>query len=315
MSKLYKNIRSLFIKLLTDIFLPFKNQKKYKKHIRKILINASLFTLFKVLYHQKEWDKQTNFKYYLSLVLCVKDEADYILEWIEYYLLQGVEHFYVYNNNGTDNTEELLKPYIDKGIVTWHVYPGKSKQREIYNNALKKYRFETRWMGFIDVDEFIVSPSYIPLSDILKNYEAYNQLSIPFICYGTSGHQHKTNDLVIERFTRHGKVERFCKSIVNPRKTVAADVHLHAVLGKSVDEKFDLLYGSYPQNPTANILRINHYVTKSVEEAMAKLQKGGSSRSAKIYQKSNWFEKANHNEETDDIMAPYIPILKQKLGK
>jgi len=318
MSHILKTFKSLLVKLLTDIVLPFKKQKPLKKYIRKLLIDASLLTIFKVWRHQKEWNKQKDFKYYLTFVLCVKDEADYILEWIEYCLLQGVEHFYVYNNNGTDNTEELLKPYIDKGLVTWLVYPGKSKQREIYNHALKTHRFETRWMGFVDVDEFIVSPSYRPLADILKDYENYSQLSIACVAYGTSFHQYKTDDLVIERFTMHEKgVGRIVKSIINPRKTVAADVHLHAVLGPTVDEKYELLYAAYPKNPTANVLRINHYVTKSVEEAMGKLQKGGSSRSAAVYQKMNWFERVNKNEEEDkpNIMAPYIPLLKQKLKK
>ena len=29
----------------------------------------------------------------------LKDEADAIVEWIEYHALLGVEHFYVYDNN------------------------------------------------------------------------------------------------------------------------------------------------------------------------------------------------------------------------
>ena len=295
--------------------MPLKSQKNRRKYVRKILTEGGLIALIKALYHQKEYDKIKDFKYYLSVVLCVKDEADYILEWIEYNLLQGVDHFYVYNNNGTDNTEELLKPYIDKGIVTWHVYPGKSKQREIYNHAIKNYRFETRWMAFFDVDEFVVSPQHRTLKEILPDFEAYSQLSIVQITYGTSHHEHKTNDLVIERFTMHQTgVSRIVKSVVNPRKVIAMDVHIHSVLGESVDENKINLYGIYPKNPTANIVRINHYCVKSLEECMAKRNKGGSNTPASRYE-DEWFKKANRNEETDDIISVYVPILKQKLGK
>jgi len=29
----------------------------------------------------------------------LKDEADALVEWIEYHALLGVEHFYIYDNN------------------------------------------------------------------------------------------------------------------------------------------------------------------------------------------------------------------------
>jgi len=316
MYSIFVRLKKIFVKFITDIFLPFKSQKNIKKYVRKVLIDGSFSSLIKTLLHKKEWNNQANFKYYLSLVLCIKDEADYILEWIEYYLLQGVNHFYIYNNNGTDNTEELLKPYIDKGIVTWHVYPGKSKQKEIYNDALEKYRLETHWMGFLDVDEFIVSPQYKNLADILKNYEAYSQLFIAWICYGTSYREKKSDGLVIERFTMHQTgVSRTGKAIINPRKTISADIHFHVVLGQSVDENKITLYGGYPKEPTANILRINHYCTKSMEECMIKRKRGGSSHPSTDYMKDDWLEKHNRNDVTDDIMLPYIPILRDRLQK
>ena len=47
---------------------------------------------------------------------------------------------------------------------------------------------------------------------------------------------------------------------------------------------------------------------------MAKRNKGGSNTPASRYE-DEWFKKANRNEETDDIISVYVPILKQKLGK
>ena len=46
-----------------------------------------------------------------------RNEAAYLKEWIEYHHLAGVEHFWLYNNNSTDQWQDVLQPYIDWGIV------------------------------------------------------------------------------------------------------------------------------------------------------------------------------------------------------
>ena len=41
--------------------------------------------------------------YYLSILAIFKNEAMNLKEWIEHYILNGVEHFYLINNGSTDN--------------------------------------------------------------------------------------------------------------------------------------------------------------------------------------------------------------------
>ena len=43
---------------------------------------------------------------YLSLTACIKNEEHYIQEWLSFYRAMGVERFYIFNNNSTDNTEK-----------------------------------------------------------------------------------------------------------------------------------------------------------------------------------------------------------------
>lgn len=60
------------------------------------------------------------------LVACtmLRNEAAYVREWIVYHLLVGVEHFYLYDNDSTDNTAEVLAPFVAKGVVTYRRWPG-----------------------------------------------------------------------------------------------------------------------------------------------------------------------------------------------
>ena len=59
-------------------------------------------------------------KGYLSVCAIYKNEARYLAEWLEFHLLAGVEHFFLYDNNSTDDHREVLAPYLRAGVVTAH---------------------------------------------------------------------------------------------------------------------------------------------------------------------------------------------------
>ena len=70
-------------------------------------------------------------------------------------MLAGVEHFYLYNNESSDNYKEVLAPYVEKNLVTLTEFPGKMMQMPAYDDAIDKYRFNCRYMAFIDINEFV----------------------------------------------------------------------------------------------------------------------------------------------------------------
>ena len=45
----------------------------------------------------------------LSIYTMIKDIGAMLPEWIEYHLMLGVEHFYLYDNGSTDNTRKILQ--------------------------------------------------------------------------------------------------------------------------------------------------------------------------------------------------------------
>ena len=63
-------------------------------------------------------------QYYLAVCAIAKDEGPYFKEWIEWHRKQGVDKFYVYDNESTDCTKEVLEPYIKSGLVEYTYFPG-----------------------------------------------------------------------------------------------------------------------------------------------------------------------------------------------
>lgn len=263
-------------------------------------------------------DDQGPFKQYLSVVAIMKDEGRYIAEWIEFHKLVGVEKFYIYDNESTDITEEVLAPYIAKGEVVHIPWPGRRVQNKAYNDALAKYKMESRWIAYIDADEFIVPIAKPTIPEILKDYENEVAFSMHWMIYGDNGHKTYEPGLVIERFKAHAeKPDEYMKTIVNPRAAFAMENHHGCFIGNlaAVNENRHRVR-THSKELAAKTIRINHYWGKSWEEYNMKRVRGrAGSRSGTLPADDSWFSKRNRNEVQDSMMDQYIDIVKANIQK
>jgi len=215
-------------------------------------------------------------KNFLSLVVIVKDEDAYLKEFIEYYKLLGVDHFYFYDNESANPLTNSLKEY--RKSVTINTIKGKAKQMEAYSHYLSKYKKDTRWAAFIDLDEFIVPKNTYSLADFLKDYEYADALGINWTLFGDNNHETKPDGLVTENYTRREQKQNIhIKSIVNPQRAVTA-ANPHFMIMKEgatyVDAKHHPITGAFNENYTLDLIQINHYFTKSAEEFIVKARRG-----------------------------------------
>jgi hypothetical protein len=108
----------------------------------------------------------SNYKYYLSLCLCIKNEVKYIEDFINHYLKQGVEHFYIINNNSQDNLEEEIEKKGFNNLITlirddrpmniFNCYNEYNGLNTFYNNNLYYLiKKETEWAFVVDIDEYM----------------------------------------------------------------------------------------------------------------------------------------------------------------
>ena len=96
----------------------------------------------------------------------------------------GVEHFYIYDHGSKQPVCEFLKTLgkevQDKVTVInfggSHVYA----QHDAYNDCLEKFKYESRWIGFIDSDEMVRIKNGKTLPEYLKPFEHYAGLFIVY---------------------------------------------------------------------------------------------------------------------------------------
>jgi hypothetical protein len=204
--------------------------------------------------------------HYLSVGAVFRNEEHAIVEWIEHYLLHGVDHFYLIDDQSTDSSVEKLKPYIERGIVdliptTWGRYLG--RQRAMYSHYFIPRLKESKWFLIVDLDEFVWSPEHPKLPDFLKKVEHLGQVQMSVTIFGSNGHQKQPASMV-GGFTKRS-VDRVTKNPACFKYFVNTDyeysnlnVH-HATFAKEQLEATHFQRFGYP------LLQLNHYSCQSRE--------------------------------------------------
>lgn len=169
------------------------------------------------------------FRYKVAACVMYKNEADFITEWLDYHILIGVEHFYVYNNLSTDNHKDVLKPYVDRNLITYHDYDVDISKicdftfwrndQYPYTHCINNYKHESEWCAFIDMDEFIHIRNNSSIGAMMDKYRGHGGLAINWLMFGPSGHYFEPGGSVIQNYTlrKPCRTKTFVKSVINPR--------------------------------------------------------------------------------------------------
>ena len=179
--------------------------------------------------------------YFLVLVCMFREEDMYLKEWLDYYILQGVDHFYLYDNENPTSTMKILKPYVENKYVTiinwpdsvtdevndknkrkkWSDYNKLSTQNLEFEHFTKNYKDRYRWVLKCDIDEFMYpSKKHKNVREVLKkefSEKTTKGIKVPRVDFGSNGHVKKPKGLVIENFTMCAIKKSSSKSIGNNR--------------------------------------------------------------------------------------------------
>lgn len=255
----------------------------------------------------------TNAKYDVSICCITKDENLYLEEWISYHIKIGVAHFYLYDNGSAVPIRDTIRNLNLDKWVTVIDFPGASQQMPAYSNCLQKFSRHSKWMAFIDTDEFIVvkSPDHL-LVPFLQQYKLYGGLGIHWATFGSNGHLLKSDAPQAKRFTRRANtgfhVNEHIKTIVQPKyvRSVRDPHSFKFGFGKfCVDETFRKISG--PLSPiTVETIQLNHYYCRSREEFETKIKRGRSDN-VDIGRSMADFDYADqHSNEVEDLLLVNI---------
>lgn len=239
----------------------------------------------------------------LAVCCIIKNEAPYLREWIEFHRAVGVQKFFFYLNDCTDNSEDILNAYVNDGLIDYVVFNGESMQIPAYQDCLDRHHADAEWLAFIDLDEFLVPTTAASVIEVLDSIpKDCDQVLAKWLFFGSSGHVKASSELVVKRFTRRGEftgVDYQTKAIVRPRCVYKLYVHRHLVVGDTI--KLDV-----------SQLRVHHYFCKSLEEYNLRSPRGdvfwGQNKGAVKYSRK-LFDERDLNDIEDRTALRFLPEM------
>jgi hypothetical protein len=203
--------------------------------------------------------------YYLSILAQFKNESLNLKLWIDHYLWQGVQHFYLIDNGSTDNPMSILKPYIDKRLVTYYYIPKKYSQIENYRYVFDKanIRMTSHWLIIADLDEFFYGVDH-KLATKVRQLNNYNVIYCNWLNFGTSGCKKHPKDIRISNIHRHPKLHHVnTKYIFKPKSIISSSqIWIHWLV--TPKSQTAIRYGRDIRQAN-KLIRLHHYVCQSEE--------------------------------------------------
>lgn len=273
-------------------YLIFDTAKKLGiRNFLKYCLNLIDRIVYKIKYYLfKPNISYSNCKYDVSICAIFKNEADYLKEWIEFHRIIGINHFYLYNNQSSDNYFDVLLPYINEGIVTLKDWPKPQSQMSAYQDFMSNYKSDTKWVGFIDLDEYVVPNKFDNIYDFLKKFDNNRPaILIYWKCFGTSGFRTRnvtgliTEDFVVSwhKYVDIGKF--FFNTSYGYIPDYKRNNYMHYMWAECRNIKmppvnvFDKVctWGVNPMSSGEVPIQMNHYLIKSFDEYTQKKAKRG----------------------------------------
>ncbi|MDO5566590.1 MAG: glycosyltransferase family 2 protein, partial [Planctomycetia bacterium] len=246
----------------------------------------------------------------LTLGAIVRDRENYIKEWLAFHKIVGFNRFVIVLHKCADKTEERIRelPFYNDVCIHHVSNDQQFAQMGTYQWILKNYGKYTKWLAFLDSDEFLYGIHEDNMNVILERYEDYGGLIVHWKWFGANDHTLRPDGLIMENYTRRAK-DDFCfsrgiKSIIQPscfEEMVSS--HRFFCMPDCVREDFRPVerrqFWEAGKSPIYNIAAINHYKTGSMQDWCDRAVKGNCNEPFAMGFGAHRFEYEDRSEVED----------------
>ena len=223
----------------------------------------------------------------------VRNESNGIEEWINHYLVRGVSHFFIIDDDSDDGCYEILKKHEKLGYLTV-VRPQllrnsqhrPNRQNIAYNKFIKPLIKDYDWLAVLDADEFLWDSGGFSLPDYLSDIpEEISIISVPMSDFGDNGLIDQPTSIV-NSFTRRAEniknpMSGHVKSICRVSNLLSIHMHVSTVSGNSIMDKDRLKLNHY------KLQSLNRWINLVIPRGSANHTRAGEGRHTERYFRSS----------------------------
>ncbi|MCG6901885.1 MAG: glycosyltransferase family 2 protein, partial [Rhodobacter sp.] len=273
------------------------------------------------------------------IVTCMKNEGPFILEWLAYHRMIGVDDFLIYTNDCDDGTDAMLDALQAKGLVQRRDNPFGDTGTKPQHAALQAAQSEdlvrnAGWIISMDVDEFInIHVGANRLDDLYAAIGDAGLISLTWRLFGNDDIHDFRDRPVIGQFTRcapqlirrphqawgfktlfrnQGQWDGF--GVHRPRGFRGGPVKWVNGSGKPMPKS--MLRSGWRSGIDTygyDLVTLNHYAVRSVESFLVKRDRGRVNHVARDQGEAYWF-RMNNNDEPDFSIQRHMHGLDEALA-
>ncbi|WP_319824163.1 glycosyltransferase family 2 protein [Thalassovita sp.] len=275
-------------------------------------------------------------------ILCVRNEAAFILEWLAHHRACGFTDFLVFSNNCQDGTDTMLDRLAALGHLTHERNEGPHDARGIQFTALNRawdlpVVRRTDWILPLDVDEFVnIHVADRTVQALTSALPRATAITLTWRLFGNAGIIGYEDTPITEQFTQAAPVvmhwpwrSAMFKTLFRNNGTYGAlGVHrprqpVEAALqsarwfdgeGRELDAKFRTgrIFSNYGQS-NYRLAQMNHYPLGAMESYLLKADRGRAVHSDHALGMDYWVER-NFCTDTDQSIQKLSPQVRVELA-
>ncbi|XP_021285039.1 glycosyltransferase family 92 protein Os08g0121900 [Herrania umbratica] len=263
---------------LTAVNIPISTAERIKVSLE---INRQKVVIPSVAYYSpssRRTPANPKPKSLLCATTMVYNVAKFLREWVMYHSKIGVDKFFLYDNESDDDLKRVIKELNEEDYNIERIFWVWPKTQEAgFSHSTVYGKDSCTWMMYVDVDEFIFSPSWLKnssqpskamLPSLLRSStnRPIGQVSIKCNDFGPSEQKEHPAEGVIQGYNCRRRVEQRHKSIV------LLDAIDYSLL--NVIHHFGLNNSYYSwQDLPLDVAAVNHYKYQAWPEFMTKFRR------------------------------------------
>jgi hypothetical protein len=210
--------------------------------------------------------------HYLSSCSIVKNEDNYIDDFVAIHKHLGVE-FFLFFDRSDNPLSERFKGRSDIEVIH---FPEPNRHAHAWREGVKYFQGKSKWVQFIDIDQVTVPVQTNDIKVMLQAYEAWGALGLNWHTFGSSNRETEpelglsTYEAYTLRTQGATPINNHIQSIVQvdfARHDIWSDPHHPPMMPGQVqiNERFQPFSGPFNHPPSQNVGFIAHYYTRSRE--------------------------------------------------
>ena len=178
-----------------------------------------------------------NIKYKLSACIMLKNETENLNDWLEHYIKQGVEHFFILSNNSSDNITEFIKNSSYNNMISLlidnrdlNIYNNTVEHRQILcDNFYQIVKATSEWSILVDIDEFMSGKNGYTISSFIDTIQP--NIGCVYVYWNIFKPTFDSDGNITEKFERNKNNKRIN---LDSLKELPFEINFASKFGKSL---------------------------------------------------------------------------------